>query len=187
MIGAETILPLYIQDMRGYNALKSGLLLLPGAFLLGVMSPITGRIFDNVGARGLALVGFALLGGATVPFTYLIESTSITFMTVMYAARMFGISMLLMPITTAGLNQLQRNLLPHGTAMINTMRQVAGSIGTAVLISIMRSTSANSYGMAPPEAMINGVNTAFIVANVLAFIGLFLSLFIKNNRPQRKW
>src|SRR5699024_5632665 len=124
LIGSETLIPLYMQNMRDFTALESGLVLLPGALISGLMSPITGRIFDRIGARTLAITGLIIMTAATVLFGFLGTATTMTFMMVLYMVRMFGFSMVMMPVTTAGLNQLPRKLIPHGTAMNNTMRQV---------------------------------------------------------------
>ncbi|MCF8011880.1 MAG: DHA2 family efflux MFS transporter permease subunit [Clostridiales bacterium] len=178
MIAAETIIPMYIQNVRGLSALQSGLILFPGAILMGIMSPINGRIYDKFGARGLVLTGLTLLTAATIPFTSLDNSVSLTFLTLMYAVRMFGVSMIMMPLTAAALNQLHDHLIPHGNAVTNTMRQVAGSIGTAMLITIMSVTAAHADTNQPAQAMLQGINTAFIAATILSFTGLTLSFFI---------
>ena len=69
MIGAEMVLPLYIQNIRGESAFHSGLMLLPGALVMGLMMPVTGRIFDKIGARRLAITGmFILTVNVTVCF-----------------------------------------------------------------------------------------------------------------------
>ncbi len=136
MIGASTLLPLYIQNARHLSAVQSGLIVLPGAILMGIMSPITGRIFDKIGAKTLGVTGLALLLIGTVPFTMLSDSTPVWLIVIMFALRMLGLSMVMMPVTTAGLNQLPTHLLSHATAMNNTLRQVGGSIGTAVLITV---------------------------------------------------
>ncbi len=175
LVGPATILPLFIQNMQGHSALETGLTILPGAVLMGLMSPITGRIFDRIGARSLSIIGIALLVVTSLLYTNLSESTSLVYLTVVYAVRMLGLSLVMMPVTTAGLNVLPRELIPHGTAMNNTMRQVTGSIGTAILVTIMTA----SASLHTNEAMIQGVNNAFIVATVLSFIGLLLSFFIK--------
>ncbi|PAF10987.1 MFS transporter [Shouchella clausii] len=175
LVGPATILPLFIQNMQGHSALETGLTILPGAVLMGLMSPITGRIFDRIGARSLSIIGIALLVITSLLYTNLSESTSLVYLTVVYAVRMLGLSLVMMPVTTAGLNVLPRELIPHGTAMNNTMRQVTGSIGTAILVTIMTA----SASLHTNEAMIQGVNNAFIVATVLSFIGLLLSFFIK--------
>ncbi|GGE52868.1 putative MFS-type transporter YcnB [Pullulanibacillus camelliae] len=181
MISGATILPLYMQDMLGYSPLKSGVMLLPGAIVMGVLSPITGRIFDKIGARWLALVGLIITTITTFTFTNLSAHTSYTYLATMWAIRMFGIAMVMMPVTTAGLNQLPQKLIPHGTAMNNTMRQVAGSIGTALMFTIMANTALDvkTHGI---QGIIHGVNVAFFVAACICIIGIALSFFIKKTR-----
>ncbi|MDC3413238.1 DHA2 family efflux MFS transporter permease subunit [Aquibacillus sp. 3ASR75-11] len=179
LIGSETILPIYMQNMLDYSPLESGLMIMPGALLMGFMSPITGRIFDKVGARWLAITGLSIMTVTTFMFTNLTTTTSLTYITVVFGIRMFGMSMVMMPVTTAGLNELPIRLIPHGTAMNNTMRQVAASIGTAILVTIMTSAALNSADISNPTSMIHGVNVAFIVASILSIVSLLLSFFIK--------
>ncbi|MCL1631664.1 DHA2 family efflux MFS transporter permease subunit [Sporolactobacillus sp. CPB3-1] len=137
MFAAMILLPIYLQNIRGFTPLQSGLLLLPGALLMGVMSPITGVIFDRIGSRPLAVVGLAVTIVTTWAFAHLSDATSYGHIMFIYTARMFGMSLLMMPIMTEGLNDLPRALNSHGTAMSNTMRQVAGSLGTAFLVTVM--------------------------------------------------
>ncbi|RHW29746.1 MDR family MFS transporter [Oceanobacillus profundus] len=181
MIGAAVILPLMMQNMLGFSALESGLALLPGALLMGIMSPITGRLFDKFGARWLSIIGVTILVITTFMFAIFTEETTFTYIAAVNAIRMFGISMVMMPVTTAGLNQLPTKLIPHGTAMNNTMRQVAGSVGTALLVTVMTSNSIPDQGVA---GMLHGVNISFIVAAIFAVIALIMAFFIKNSRPE---
>ncbi|UOQ46513.1 multidrug efflux MFS transporter [Halobacillus salinarum] len=198
MLGAELLIPIYMQNMRGFTALESGLLLLPGAIVMGVMSPITGRIFDKFGARWLAMIGLTIVAVTTYQFTNLTATTSFTFILIVYAIRMMGISMVMMPVSTAGLNQLPKSLIPHGTAMNNTMRTVAGSIGTALLVTVMTNSSQNfDPDMAEyagessaqmkqhimSDAMIHGINVSFMVATGIAMAGILLSFFLKKTAP----
>ncbi|MFN2746649.1 MDR family MFS transporter [Bacillus sp. z60-18] len=185
MIGTETILPLYTQNVRDVTAFDSGLMLLPGAVAMGIMSPIIGRIFDKIGGKGLAIIGFALLLLTTIPFADLKIDTSLTFIVVIYTVRMIGTSMIMMPLTTAGINALPNHLIPHGTAMNNTMRQIGGSIGTAVLISVMSTSTKHASTSNPLNAVVHGMNSAFIVAAVLALIGFILSFTLKK-KPQKQ-
>src|SRR5699024_12229606 len=99
---------------------------------------------------------------------------------ILYAIRMFGLSMVMMPATTAGLNQLKDSLMPHGVAMTNTMRQVAASIGTAIIVTVMTITSTSAQAnpnIDYPD--IHGVNIAFIVLTVFSAAGIVLSFFIE--------
>src|SRR5699024_10620551 len=100
----------------------------------------------------------------TIPYTRLTADVSLTYLTIVFAIRMFGISMVMMPSQTAGLNVLSRRLIPHGTAMTNTMRQVAASIGTASLITVMSVTALTPTGPEDSQALIHGVNISFYVS-----------------------
>ncbi|MFJ5965659.1 MDR family MFS transporter [Bacillus sp. NPDC093026] len=185
LIGTETILPLYTQNVRGLSALDTGLILLPGALFMGFLSPIIGRIFDKVGGKGLALGGFAILTVTSLPFMMLSLDSSITLITIAYTIRLIGVGMIMMPLTTAGINSLPPHLIPHGTAMNNTMRQIGGSIGTALLVSVMSSSAANAELANPLKSAVHGMNTAFFVAGLIAIIGLIMSLFLKEKRENK--
>src|SRR5699024_1796459 len=141
MIGGTTVLPLYMQNMHDYPAVTSGLALLPGAVVMGLSSPITGRVFDKFGARWLALAGTTIVMVTTFMYAGLTTQTSFAYIAIVNAVRMFGTAMVLMPATTAALNELPQRLIPHGTAMNNTMRQVAASVGTAVLVTVMTNSA----------------------------------------------
>ena len=177
MIGGSVILPILMQNMLGFSAMASGMMLFPGAIIMGIMSPITGRLFDKYGARWLAIIGLAIVAVTSLMFTTLDTETTFTYLAVVNAFRMLGVSMVMMPVTTAGLNQMTKKLVPHGTAMNNTMRQVAGAVGTALLVSIMTNTMIPEQGA---EGMIRGVNISFMFAGGLALIGFLLAFRLKN-------
>ncbi|WP_025724157.1 DHA2 family efflux MFS transporter permease subunit [Paenibacillus polymyxa] len=141
MFGGMLLLPIYLQNIRGFTPLQSGLLLLPGALLMGVMSPISGAVFDRIGARPLAIIGLIITAVTTWEFSLLTDATTYGHIMIIYTIRSFGMSLLMMSVQTEGLNQLPPHLGSHGTAMSNTVRQIAGSIGTAWLITVMSSRS----------------------------------------------
>ncbi|RTR27816.1 DHA2 family efflux MFS transporter permease subunit [Robertmurraya yapensis] len=186
LIGVETLIPLYMQNMRDFTAFEAGLALLPGAVITGFMSPIAGRIFDKFGAKKLVMIGLTIITLSSFAFIRLDTTTSLAYMTIMYSVRMFGLSMVMMPIATAGLNQLPKRLIPHGTAMDNTMRQIAASVGTAILVTVMTTSekSAASRELVNPD--IYGANVAFIVVAILSLVGLIISFFVKNNGPSQE-
>ncbi|GAA1864713.1 MDR family MFS transporter [Brevibacterium marinum] len=183
MIGGMMVLPLYMQNMNDFTAMESGLVLLPGAAVMGLMSPVTGRVFDAIGARWLAVAGFTLLTVTTFFFAALKPDTSFVYLAVVNTVRMFGVAMVIMPVTTAALNQLPQRLIPHGTALNNTLRQIAASVATAVLVTIMVSTTRDPevYGVA---GLVHGANVSFFVAAVIGIFGIVGSFFIKNSHGQ---
>lgn len=195
------LLPLYLQKIRGFTPLESGVMLLPGAILMGIMSPVTGIIFDKIGARWLTIIGLAITVITTWEFSQLTDSTTYTHLILTYTARMFGMSMLMMPITTAGLNQLPQRLSSHGTAMANTLRTVAGALGMALFVSLMTNRTKSeitdavmsgqisqvdklAFAKFSQEAMIHGITHAFVVATWVTVAGLVLAFFIRKTSPQ---
>lgn len=112
MIGGAVILPIMMQDMLGFSPLESGLSLLPGAILMGLMNPISGKLFDQFGARYLTIIGLLLVIITTFMFANLTPDTTFLYLTIVNAARMLGIAMVMMPVTTAGLNHLPKNCCP---------------------------------------------------------------------------
>ncbi|MEH7308751.1 DHA2 family efflux MFS transporter permease subunit, partial [Neobacillus drentensis] len=209
MFSGMLLLPIYVQNIRGISPLDAGLMLLPGAVLMAIMMPITGKLFDKFGGRALAIIGLAI----TVITSYLLSKltleTTYTHLIILYTIRMLGFSMINMPVTTNGLNQLPARFYPHGTAMNNTMSQVSGAIGTALLVTVM-TTRAKTHATeliaaakkAVPDpsvkiteamqlkmqhdiqmkAMLEGINDAFFVTVFIAGLALVLALFIKRAR-----
>ncbi len=180
MIGGAIILPIFMQNMLGFTAFESGLMMLPGALLMGFMSPVTGKLFDLFGPRWLVIPGLGIVTVTTFMFTALDTETTFTYLAVVNAVRMLGISMVMMPSTTAGLNQLSNRLVPHGTAMNNTMRQIAGAVGTALFVSVMMMTMIPGQGA---QGMIHGVNMSFILTGIFSLAGFILAF--KLRRPSK--
>ncbi|WP_409291871.1 DHA2 family efflux MFS transporter permease subunit [Peribacillus sp. SCS-37] len=203
MFSGMLLLPIYVQTLRGISPLDAGLMLLPGAILMALMSPVTGRLFDKFGGRILAITGLSITVITTYYFSKLTLETTYTQLIILYSLRMFGMSMVMMPVSTNGLNQLPPKYYPHGTAMNNTMQQVSGAIGTALLVTIM-SNRAEDYGKElaanamknatskpTPEALaamkqeigmkalLEGINYAFFISIFIAALALFLAFFIK--------
>ncbi|MFJ7829323.1 DHA2 family efflux MFS transporter permease subunit [Peribacillus sp. NPDC097284] len=207
MFSAMILMPMYIQTLRGISPFDSGLLMLPGAIIMALMSPITGKLFDKFGARVLAAVGLLITVVTTYYFSELTMETTYGSIMVLYSVRMFGLSMAMMPIMTNGLNSLPARMNPHGTAMNNTLSQVSGAIGTALLVTVMSNratssgedlmTAAMSKLTSKPtaemmgqmqaqigmQAMLDGINFAFLVATFIAGLALILTFFIKRAWP----
>ena len=178
LISSELILPMYLENVKGLSAFNTGLTLMPGAIIMGIMNPITGILFDKYGARWLAIIGLLILTLGTFGLAFLTVDTSHMYVIVVYAIRMFGIAMLLMPLTTSGLNTLDRSLYSHGNAANNTLRQVAGSIGSSLIITLMSKSSAASNIKDPLKASVYGMDVSFAAIGALTFVGLIIAFFV---------
>jgi len=188
--------PAYVQSVRGIAPFESGLMMLPGALVMGIMSPITGKLFDKFGPRLLAFTGLGITAMTTYMLSRLQIDSSYGYILSMYSIRMLGLSMAMMPIMTNGLNQLPTRLNPHGTAVNNTVQQVAGAIGTAIFVTIMNSRAKTSAaellaGVNPASltqeqmahyaklALLDGIQFTFVIATLTTLVALFISLFMK--------
>jgi len=140
------LLPIYLQNGRGFTAFESGLLLLPGAVINAFLSPITGKMFDKYGAKPLFIIGLICIIISMWGVIDLTESTTYMYLMIRTIILRIGLSFISMPLNTAGLNALPRELGSHGSAVNNTIRQLAGAIGTAFIITVytIQSTSHTS-------------------------------------------
>lgn len=196
MFSGMILTPAYVQSVRGISPLHSGLMMLPGAIIMGIMSPITGKLFDKFGPRMLAVVGLVVTAVSTYMLANLQIDSSYAYIILVYTLRMFGMSMVMMPIMTNGLNQLPNRLNPHGTAINNTAQQVSGSIGTAVLVTIMNSVTKShaedlmasvdpasftkaTQALLTQKALLAGIQYSFYVALGINIVALILAFFVK--------
>lgn len=185
LLAAGVLMPIYLQSYMGYSATVSGLVIMPGAILMGIMNPFAGRLFDKYGPRVLSITGLVILTISTIGFATLSSTTDVVWLTIIYAIRMFSMSLINMPITTWAMNALDNKVLNHGTSVNNTLRQVSGSLGTALLVSIDTFVTGSASGtMGTVEAGILGVNAAFAAAVVLSAIALGLTIAFVKNTPQ---
>ncbi|NWQ44360.1 DHA2 family efflux MFS transporter permease subunit [Bacillus sp. EB106-08-02-XG196] len=203
MFSGMLLLPIYVQTVRGISPFDAGLMMLPGAIIMALMSPITGKLFDKFGGRLLAITGLVITVVTSYLFSQLTLETTYTQLLLLFSVRMFGMSMVMMPVSTNGLNQLPARFYPHGTAMNNTLQQVSGAIGTALLVTIMANRTESKAIELGEAAMANlteqptaaalaemqrqilmsatldGINFAFFVSTFIAAVALILAFFMK--------
>lgn len=200
MIGSETILPMFVQNIMKDSALQSGLILLPGAIVMGIMSVASGFLYEKYGAKILALIGMSIVVITTSYFVIMDEQTSPAILATVYAIRMIGIALGLMPLMTHTMNQLSREMNAHGSSMTNTVQQISASIGTAGLITVMTQVSKNftpdmsnykaigKQEMAAQiqhEALLSGYHGAFWFAVIISIISLLSVFMLKSQRKIR--
>lgn len=193
ILSSMILLPLYLQIGLGLSAFTAGLILMPGGAINGLLSPVSGRIYDRFGSKWLFAPGFIIMMVMLWSLSNVTTETSIPMAIFLHSSLMIGVTLVLMPMQTHGLNALPKNLYPDGTALINTLLQVSGSIGTALAITIM-STAQNRYlqnltdvsdPSVPSASLTAGVQTAFILGITLATIGLVLSFLPKASKAQQ--
>jgi MFS transporter, DHA2 family, lincomycin resistance protein len=187
MFASEIVMPMYLQGPLGYSAKVAGLLLLPGALLNGLMSPLMGTLFDKFGPRKLMIPGTIVLVGVMIFFSNINPSMPIWSFIFIYIILMLSISAIMMPANTNALNELPKKLYPHGTAIASTLQPIGGALGVAIFVSIMSQGQSNYLEKKTVpitekimnEAMTQGVHHAYWFALALCMGAFFIALFIK--------
>ena len=141
----------------------------------------------------------SLLTLGTIPFVFLTEQSSYTMIIILYAIRMVGVALVMMNVTTSGMNSLPLDKISHGTAVNNTFRQVLSSIGTAILVSILTTTTTNNmpsktllhtlpfqYKEKAISATLDGFHASFAMSIAFALIALVLAFFLKKGNRARE-
>lgn len=185
--GMMTLMPVILQASYGLTPLQTGLFMLPGGLTITVISVVVGRVYDRLGARPLMVAG-ALFDGAGLWFlSTLAPGTPIWLLLATYMFIIVGQAFLWTPIYAASLGALNKHLLPHGSAIMNTIQQLSGAAGIAIAFSIMTATSAaiTSGGKAMGPAMATGAQHSHLVAFGMVVLGLVVALMMPKTTATR--
>jgi DHA2 family lincomycin resistance protein-like MFS transporter len=183
------LLPIFMQGSLELSALYAGLLMLPAGLVNAIMSPVIGRSFDKVGPRVLVIPGIIILSAAMWMFTGVNVDTPVYKIILIHCCMTAGLALTLMPAQTNGLNQLPRELHPHGTAIMNTLQQLASAVGTALIVSVMTAgqsgyISTHADGASADLGALSlaaGVHNAFILAAAITLIGVIAGFFVRRS------
>ncbi|WP_431073663.1 MDR family MFS transporter [Microbacterium phyllosphaerae] len=181
MFGTLTLLPQYLQNVAGLNALESGLILLPGSVLMGLLGPIMGRVYDARGTRPLLIPGTILVSAALFYYSTVGEHTVWWVLIIVQAAMSVGLAMSFTPLFSASLGSLQRSLYSHGSAVLNTLQQVGGAAGVAVLTVTYSAIlhAGEAEGLPTAAAGAPGARMAFLIAAIISLAAVALSAFVR--------
>ena len=146
MMGGVYVLPLFLQNVRGYTAMQSGLIMLPGALVMGVMMPLSGNLMNKVGVKALVVPGLIILVGASYELALAINmNSSKESIVIINCIRSVGIGLSMMPISTSGMNVVPSHLISRASALSNTLRQIAGSVSVTLMSTIIQGRSDYNY------------------------------------------
>lgn len=137
LYGGTFLLPVFLQNFKNLDEVQSGLLLLPGSLLMGILMPFAGRLGDKMSPRAMGFIGFALLGYFFLEYRVLDVSTSnwgIVFPTLI---RGVGIAMLIAPLTATAMNAVAKHQAGMASSILNIIQQVGGSVGIASLSMVL--------------------------------------------------
>ncbi|MBY0177953.1 MULTISPECIES: MDR family MFS transporter [Curtobacterium] len=190
MFGTLILLPIYLERVLGLEVLQVGLLLLPGGLLMGLLSPIVGRLYDRYGPRMLLIPGSIIISAVLWALSTVTADTSVTFVLVAHIVLSLGLALTFTPLFTAALGGLPPRLYSHGSAVLGTAQQLAGAAGTALFVTLLTlgATAAATNGdvagaataaEATARATASGVHSAFLVGAVISMLGIIASAMVR--------
>ncbi len=174
---ASILLPLYLQTVLGTSTFVSGLAVLPGGLILGLLGRPVGALFDRIGARPLVIPGALTAAVSLWLFTTLGPHSSLAAVIVIHVVLMIGLSLMMTPLMTESLGALPDHLYSHGSAIIATLQQVAGALGTAVFV-----TGSAADSVSPDDV---GLHAAFVVAGCIGVLVFVTALFVRRPSPSK--
>lgn len=137
MFATVFLVPIFAQSVQGYTPMQTGLIIMPMALISGFIMPISGRLFDKVGATPLAAFGLILLIWTTYELGQLDVNSSIRELQSWLVLRGVGLGLTMMPVMTAGMNAVPHMMVGRASAISNVFRQISASFGIAVLTYVM--------------------------------------------------
>ncbi|WP_072869579.1 DHA2 family efflux MFS transporter permease subunit [Desulfofundulus thermosubterraneus] len=145
LFGGLFLVPIFTQNLLGLTPTQTGLLLMPAALASGLMMPISGRLYDKIGAKPLALVGLSVVAFTTWELHKINLDISTHWLQMMMVYRSLGMGLAMMPIGTAGMEAVPARLSGRASAFNNLVRQVSASLGIAFLTYVMTRRQANHF------------------------------------------
>jgi DHA2 family lincomycin resistance protein-like MFS transporter len=181
LFGTIIVLPIYVQNVLGLDPLTTGLLLLPGGLLMGVLGPIVGRIYDKHGPTVLVVPGSIIVSVVFWGMTLLSENTPFIFVLLAHLGLSIGLAGLFTPVFTSGLGSLKPHLYSHGSAIIGTVQQLAGAAGTALFITVMttQQVALMADGASEVSATAGGIQAAFVSGAIISIVAVVASFFVR--------
>nr|WP_245723703.1 DHA2 family efflux MFS transporter permease subunit [Microbacterium humi] len=182
LFGTIVLLPIYLQQGLGMDPLLIGLLVLPGGLLMGVMGPVVGRLYDQVGTRPLLIPGTVIVAAVLWTLATVVSSETSPFLILgAHIVMSLGLSLLFTPLFTSSMGSVRPQLYSHASAIVGTVQQVAGAAGTALFVTVMATVSTGlvASGAAEVPALAGGVRAAFLVGAIVFSLSIIAAIFVR--------
>lgn len=173
MMGGSYVLPLFLQNIRGYSAMQAGMIMLPSALVVGIMMPISGNIFDKIGAKPLVIPGLFILAFSSFQLSAAMNMNSSKGTIILITCiRSIGMGLTMMPINTMSMNAIPPKLVGKASALSNTIRQIAGSVSVTIMTTLIQNRL--NYNFAKLAPQINPFNSVS-VSMISKLTGLYMT------------
>jgi DHA2 family lincomycin resistance protein-like MFS transporter len=184
LFGTVILLPIYTQNVVGLDTLQTGLLLLPGGLVMGLLGPVVGRLYDRVGPKVLAVPGAVLVSAVLWALTMVGQDTSPWALLAGHVVLSVGLALIFTPVFTSSMGSVRMELYSHASAVLGSVQQLAGAAGIALFIALMtiRTAALTAEGIDQVEALAGGIRLAFLVGAIISLFAILTAFFIR--RPE---
>jgi EmrB/QacA subfamily drug resistance transporter len=158
VFGAMILMPLYWQELRGYDVIDTGLLTGPQGLGMAITMPLAARMSDRYGGGPVAFVGVVATAIMTVPFALIGAHTSVVLLSFTMFLRGAAMGSSFMPAMTAAFAALERSEVSHATPQLNVLNRIGGSVGTTVLAVVLANAERHAHS---PAGVASAYGTAF--------------------------
>ncbi len=199
VFGSFFLIPLFLQQFRGYTAVQTGLMLIPQGLFAGAAVVITSRLYDRIGARIIVAVGMILLTISSIMLIAIKVDSGPAFFIPIIALRGVGFGFSNLPLQTLALSAITGRALPKASSLYNATGQIFSSIGIAVLSTLLVQYTTSQAGdiiatsqanRTPPPANIaalagaGAMSTIFIILSIGTGVAVLLSLLLPGRATQ---
>lgn len=176
LAASSITIPIYIQTVRGMSATVAGAAMMPGSIIGAGIGYAAGKFYDRFGARVLSIIGAAVVAVGSLFMCFFDMDTTIAYVMVSYTLRSTGLMLANTPINVWAISKLDDKVLHHGNAVLNTLRQIASTLGTAVMISAMSFGISyfSAHGVA--ESQLAGILIAYWLSFAIGIVTLVMAI-----------
>lgn len=183
ILGTSFLLPNFAQLSLHQNAFVAGLLLLPGTTLGIFLSLLGGKMYDVLGARKPIMLGFSLYAIATLLFSIFMPKMTIWMIIIFFAIAIMGQAFSSGNTMTSGLHQVEDQFSTDANAVLNTVQQLAGALGTSIVATIVAEHQRAAHHIA--FGTMTGVRTAFCLLFILQLIALLFTFLVTQKAAKK--
>ncbi|WP_413828311.1 MFS transporter [Methanobrevibacter sp. UBA46] len=171
-MSGSVLIPLFLQSAIGVSAIITGYIILPATLVKAIFSPFGSGFYKKFGGHFTSILGSCLLIISCVPFIFFNVNVNLIYVILLYVIRMFGVILLLFPMLSYSLKEVDKSDYDQGMSIINSNRQIVAALGTTILLTFVSAISTHG------DVSIEGINLAFFLQLILFVMALLISIFL---------